>query len=182
VGHQFVKFEIRDRVAVIELLPFEHGNEVAQLSQEIAECCQEFRMNNEISVLVVTERAPGVLAKENGNGSSGRESLQGYISISQSISECEKPVLIGILGDAVDLGLEMALACDVRVASENSRFGFRQVKVGLMPWDGGTQRLSRAVGKGKARVKKLDEPLVLKIGLRRLIHHDGQEGLCETFM
>jgi len=59
-------------------------------------------------------------------------------------------VVIGIRGDAVDLGLEMALACDVRLASETSRFGLCQVKAGLVPRDGGSQRLSRAVGRAKA--------------------------------
>jgi enoyl-CoA hydratase/carnithine racemase len=149
MGYQFVKFEIRDRVAVIELLPVERRNQLARLTEEISECCHKFRMKDENSVLVITEGAPGLFAIENRIGSIGKE-LPGYISISQSIGECEKPVIIGILGDAVDLGLEMALACDVRVASETSRFGFCQVKVGLMPWDGGTQRLSRAIGKEKA--------------------------------
>jgi enoyl-CoA hydratase/carnithine racemase len=72
------------------------------------------------------------------------------MSISRSIGECEKPVIIGIRGDAVGLGLEMALACDVRIASETSKFGLPQIRAGLMPWDGGTQRLSRTVGKAKA--------------------------------
>lgn len=149
MGYQIVKFKEIDRMAVIEVLPFDRRNQLAWLSEEIYECCQKFKMNDENSVLVIAEGVPGSFAIENGFGSIGRE-LPGYISISQSIGECEKPVIIGILGDAVDLGLEMALACDVRIASERSRFGFCQVKTGLMPWDGGTQRLSRAIGKGKA--------------------------------
>jgi enoyl-CoA hydratase/carnithine racemase len=44
----------------------------------------------------------------------------------------------------------MALACDVRIASETSKFGLPQIRAGLVPWDGGTQRLSRTVGKAKA--------------------------------
>ena len=46
--------------------------------------------------------------------------------------------------------MELALACDIRIASETSLFGLPQIKSGLIPWDGGTQRLSRLVGKGKA--------------------------------
>lgn len=150
MGYQIVKFKEKENVAVIEFIaPIDTQDQLNQLSEEISEGCQKFRMNDESSVLVITEKDPGVFAIENRTGSIGRE-LPGYISISQSIGECEKPVIIGIMGDAVDLGLEMALACDVRVASESARFGFCQVKVGLMPWDGGTQRLVRTVGKGKA--------------------------------
>jgi enoyl-CoA hydratase/carnithine racemase len=148
--YQIVKFKEEDQVAGIELVaPIDNQEQVSQLTEEISECCQQFRMNDEISVLVIIEATPGLFAIESGNGSILRD-LAGDISIPQSIGECEKPVIMGIKGDAVDLGLEMALACDVRVASESSRFGFCQVKVGLMPWDGGSQRLSRTVGKAKA--------------------------------
>ena len=53
-------------------------------------------------------------------------------------------------GDALGQGLELALACDIRVASETSRFGLTQVEEGSLPWDGGTQRLPRLVGRGSA--------------------------------
>jgi len=150
MGYQVVNFKDEGRVAVIELVAAsDTQDQWIQLSEEISECCHTFRMNDEISVLVITEEVPGLFAIGNRIGSMGTE-LPGYRSISQSIGECEKPVIIGILGDAVDWGLEIALACDVRIALETSRLGFRQVKVGLMPWDGGTQRLSRTVGKAKA--------------------------------
>jgi enoyl-CoA hydratase/carnithine racemase len=150
MAYQMVKFKEEDGVTVLELVaPCDAQGQLSRLSEEISECCQKSRMNDESSVLVITEKAPGLFALENPNGSIGGE-LPRPISISKSIGECEKPVIIGIRGDAVDLGLEMALACDVRVASETSRFGFCQIKAGLMPYDGGTQRLSRTVGKGKA--------------------------------
>jgi enoyl-CoA hydratase/carnithine racemase len=149
MGYQFVKFEIEDRVAVIKLIaPIDGQNQLTRLSEEISECCQKFKTNDENSVLVITEEAPGLFAIEKGAGSIGGR-WPGFVSLSHSIAECERPVLIGIRGDAVDLGLEMALSCDLRIASETSRFGLRHVKAGVMPWDGGTQRLSRTIGKGK---------------------------------
>ena len=149
MGYQFVKFEIEDRVAVIKLIaPIDGQNQLTRLSEEISECCQKFKMNDENSVLVITEEAPGLFAIEKGAGSIGGR-WPGFVSLSHSIAECERPVLIGIRGDAVDLGLEMALACDLRIASETSRFGLRHIKAGVMPWDGGTQRLSRTIGKEK---------------------------------
>jgi enoyl-CoA hydratase/carnithine racemase len=71
-------------------------------------------------------------------------------SITESLAEMESPVLAGIAGDAIGLGLELALACDVRIASERARFGLPQVGAGVMPWEGGTQRLVRTVGRSKA--------------------------------
>jgi enoyl-CoA hydratase/carnithine racemase len=56
---------------------------------------------------------------------------------------------MGITGNAVGLGLELALACDICVAAETARFGLPQIKEGLLPRDGGTQRLPRTIGKGK---------------------------------
>lgn len=147
--YQLITFSEENRVAAIKILPVDSRDQISRLSEEISECCQTVRMSDGISVLVITEGSPGLFAIEEQIGLIGKD-LPGYISISQSIGECEKPVIIGIEGNAVDLGLEMALSCDIRVASETSRFGFSQVKAGLMPCDGGTQRLSRTVGKAKA--------------------------------
>jgi len=158
--YQMVKFREEEGVAILGLAaPINTEDELTQLIQEIFECCQRFRMNEECSVLVITEEAPGMFVIRNELGSNRRESPE-CISCSESIAECEKPVLIGIMGDAVDLGLEMALAGDVRVASETSRFGLCQIKAGLMPWEGGTQRLSRIVGKGKSLEMTLTGELI----------------------
>ena len=71
-------------------------------------------------------------------------------SVSEPIARIDRPVIAAIQGDAIGQGLEMALACDLRIAAETSRFGLPQIKAGLIPWDGGTQRLARLVGRGKA--------------------------------
>ncbi len=60
------------------------------------------------------------------------------------------PIIASINGDAMDQGLEIALACDLRVASEDARFGITDLARGVLPWDGGTQRLPRLVGRGLA--------------------------------
>jgi enoyl-CoA hydratase/carnithine racemase len=79
-------------------------------------------------------------------------------------------VIAAISGDAIGQGLELALACDIRIASEASRFGLPQIESGVIPWDGGTQRLSRLVGKGKALEMILTGEMIeaqeaLRIGL-----------------
>lgn len=67
-----------------------------------------------------------------------------------AISRIEKPVIAAINGDALGQGLELALACDLRLAADGARLAITQVTQGLLPWDGGTQRLARLVGRGKA--------------------------------
>ena len=70
--------------------------------------------------------------------------------IASRVAAITQPTIAYIQGDCLDMGLELALACDVLFASESARFGIRHVQHGMLPWDGGTQRLARAVGRGHA--------------------------------
>lgn len=60
------------------------------------------------------------------------------------------PIIASINGDAIDQGFEIALACDLRIASEDARLGITDLARGVVPWDGGTQRLPRLMGRGLA--------------------------------
>lgn len=66
------------------------------------------------------------------------------------IENTKKPVIAAINGYSLGGGLELALACDIRIASENARLGLPEVRLGILPGAGGTQRLPRLIGKGKA--------------------------------
>jgi enoyl-CoA hydratase/carnithine racemase len=66
------------------------------------------------------------------------------------VAGLKQPVIAAIRGDAIGPALELALACDLRIGTENARFGLSQILSGRLPGDGGTQRLPRLIGLGKA--------------------------------
>ena len=74
----------------------------------------------------------------------------GHKILSQTIEKCSKPIIAAINGYALGGGLEIALACHIRVASNNAKMGLPESSLGLIPGYGGTQRLSQLIGKGRA--------------------------------
>ena len=113
-----------------------------KLARELVEICESINADDDIYVVVIT-----------GSGKvfcSGGEKDMGNFHPAVAVAAIEKPVIAAINGDALGTGLEMALSCDIRLASDNARFALPQVAKGLIPMDGGTQRLPRIIGRGKA--------------------------------
>jgi len=94
------------------------------------------------------------------------------------IEECEVPVICAIRGFCLGGGVEMAMCCDIRIASEDSKFGQPEVNLGIIPGGGATQRLARLVGVGIAKEliytgKRISAQEALSIGLlNRIVPHD----------
>jgi len=88
---------------------------------------------------------------QNYNLEEGKElAKSGQTNVFDAIANCHKPVVAAINGFALGGGLELAMACHIRIASENAKLGLPEVTLGLIPGYGGTQRLTQLVGKGRA--------------------------------
>jgi enoyl-CoA hydratase/carnithine racemase len=97
-----------------------------------------------------------------------------------AIERCPKPVIAAIAGWCLTGGLEMALACDVRVAADTARFGITSARIGTVAGAGGTQRLPRLIGPGRAKemlfsAEPIDAAEALRIGLVNRVVPAGQE-------
>lgn len=85
------------------------------------------------------------------NAESGKRLLEKGKQIFDKIEQAPFPVIAAINGFALGGGLELALACDIRIASENAKLGFPEVSLGIYPGYGGTQRAARQIGQGLAK-------------------------------
>jgi enoyl-CoA hydratase len=110
-------------------------------AQELAEIGASVNVDEDIYTVILTGR---------GDAFCTSHALKENIRPAASIAAIEKPVIAAINGEASEEGLELALAADIRIASSKARLGLPQVAVKRIPSDGGTQRLPRIVGKGKA--------------------------------
>ena len=114
-----------------------------EMAQELAEVCQQICGDDDIYVVTLT--GSGNVFCRGGEGD-----ITEIYRPAAAIAAIEQPVIAAINGDALGMGLEIALSCDIRLASEKARFAMPQVAAGRIPTDGGTQRLSRIIGRGKA--------------------------------
>ncbi|GAC1659165.1 MAG: enoyl-CoA hydratase-related protein [Candidatus Elarobacter sp.] len=100
-------------------------------------------------------------------------------ALTRAIERLRVPVIAAVNGFALGGGCELAMACDVRVASENAKFGQPEVNLGILPGYGGTQRMTRLVGEGTAMYlcltgEMLDAQEALRVGLvQRVVPLDG---------
>ena len=123
---------------------------VCEVAGEFADVCREISFDPDVYVIVLKG-----LENQGAHPFSCEEFVQAvdekYFNWpAESVGKLDRPVLAAMNGNMIGLGLEAALACDLRIAGNGSSFGFPHVQYGMMPCDGATQRLSRIVGKANA--------------------------------
>lgn len=138
----------REFVGSITLNLPDSGNAITtRLSEELADVCASINNDEEIRVVTITGAGKHFSL---GIDLAHREQETEFPSAIKMIINIDRPVIAAINGDALGQGLELALACDLRIAAETAHFGLPQITSGFIPWDGGTQLLPRIVGRGKA--------------------------------
>jgi enoyl-CoA hydratase len=127
----------------------------AALIEELGHAFDDLEGDNGIGVIVLTGSekafAAGADIKEMQTKSYMDCYLEDFISEGwERVAECRKPVIAAVAGFALGGGCEMAMMCDFIIAADNAKFGQPEINLGVIPGAGGTQRLTRFVGKSKA--------------------------------
>ena len=153
-----IRCELDDGIATITLNRPDVLNAMNdEMRRELLRCFTDLAVNDEVRVIVVTGEGERAFSA----GADIREfveepSLTGFrerrrrLDFRQAMDRCPQPIIAAIRGYALGGGLELALACDIRIAGADAQLGLTEINLAIIPGGGGTQRLPRLVGRGKA--------------------------------
>ena len=125
-----------------------------KLMEELRDALKALDDNDEVRVIVLTGNERAFAAGADIKEMAGRSAID-MVKIDQfttwdQIKKTKKPIIAAVSGFALGGGCELAMTCDMIIASESAQFGQPEIKIGVIPGAGGTQRLTRAVGKARA--------------------------------
>jgi len=179
---KYITYEKSEGVATITINRPEALNAFsAEVVSEILQAIEDVKADESVRVVVLTgagERAfsagADIKAMKGMNALKARELSQMGERLCSALENLEKPVIAAINGYALGGGLEVAMACDIRLASENARMGQTEINIGLIPGWGGTQRLTRLIGATKAKEliftgKMIDAKTAEQLGLVNMV-------------
>ncbi|MGE0630395.1 MAG: enoyl-CoA hydratase [Hyphomicrobiaceae bacterium] len=155
MSYKTIKTEVKGRVGFITLNRPEALNALnAELIGELNHAVDGYEADSSIGCIVVTGSekafAAGADIKEMQSKSYMDAYLGDFIGPWERLSRCRKPVVAAVAGFALGGGCELAMMCDFIIAADTARFGQPEINLGILPGAGGTQRLTRLVGKSKA--------------------------------
>jgi enoyl-CoA hydratase len=147
--------ETRGRVGLIRLNRPQALNALnSALIRDLAHAVDAFEADNNIGCMVVTGSdkafAAGADIKEMADKGFIEVFLADFAATWHRLAAARKPVIAAVAGFALGGGCELAMQCDLIIAADNAKFGQPEIKLGIIPGIGGTQRLTHAVGKAKA--------------------------------
>lgn len=170
---------VQDKIALIKIDRPKFLNALNKLTiQELSTCFEDLEKNKHVRAIVLTGEGQksfvaGADIKEfiTFDKEQGKQlSKEGQSLLFNKVASLSKPVIAAINGFALGGGLELAMSCHVRVASDNAKLGLPELTLGLIPGYGGTQRLMQLIGKGRALEMILSSEMIsaesaLKYGL-----------------
>jgi enoyl-CoA hydratase len=147
--------ETRGRVGLIRLNRPQALNALnAALMRELAHAIDGFEANDNIGCVVIAGSdkafAAGADIKEMADKQFTEVFLGNFAATWDRVAHARKPIIAAVAGFALGGGCELAMQCDLIIAADNAKFGQPEIKLGIIPGIGGTQRLTHAVGKAKA--------------------------------
>lgn len=154
--YENIQTETKGRVGIIRLSRPKALNALcAELVRELGLALDTFEADPNIGCMVLTGSekafAAGADIKEMKDKSYQDVFLQDFITVGwEKVSQVRKPIIAAVAGYALGGGCEMAMMCDFIIAADNAKFGQPEITLGVMPGMGGSQRLTRFVGKSKA--------------------------------
>ncbi len=152
MDYKLILVETQDRIGLIRFNRPQQLNALnGEIMEELVTAAEAFDKNDAVGAIIITgdERAfaAGADIKEMADASAVEMLLADRISNWDRLRKVKKPVIAAVSGFCLGGGCELAMACDMIVASESARFGQPEINLGVIPGAGGTQRLTRAVGK-----------------------------------
>jgi enoyl-CoA hydratase/carnithine racemase len=146
LSSKIFEYKKEDKIAVVIFkIAMLKGEEKFPVIYEFSDLCSEISSKGEVRILAILLEGEKTLKV-----SEPRAYDTGAPSLVERVAEMEIPVIVGMDGYVLGRDLELALACDIRLATPRSYFGFPDIDKGIIPSEGGTQRLPRIVGRGKA--------------------------------
>src|SRR6266513_629544 len=158
MAYQTLLFDVRDGIAIVTINRPDKLNALNdQVMGELGQAAERIATESEINGAILTGAGPKafVAGADIGDLSrqgpfDGKARAQRGQAVLRRLETCGKPVIAAINGFALGGGCELAMACHIRIASENAKFGQPEINLGIIPGYGGTQRFPRYIGKGKA--------------------------------
>lgn len=182
-----IRLTVEDRIATLVLSDPEHRNRLGlQMREECLRALRELEEGGAADAVIIVGDGDKAFSAGADINEVRARTLQGELATKASLrrelpallESLRLPTLACINGWCLGAGLELALACTLRIAGESARLGLPEINLGVIPGSGGTQRLARMVGLGRAmEMVTLGEPITAqeawRIGLVNSVHPDG---------